>query len=788
MNTQKVYDIFRQLNAIPRPSHHEERVADFLCRYAESLGLDYSRDKENCVVIRKTASPGCENAEPIVLLNHMDMVAVDDGSRSFNPLEDGIDAYTEDGWMKARGTSLGADNGIGLSMALAVLADDTIQHPALEVLTTTNEEDGMSGAANLSPDFIKGRKVINLDSEDYDTITIGAAGALIHQGEKALQGISLNTKEGRNIADGLVFYEIMLCGGLGGHSGVDINKGRCNAIVEMCRMLFRFKYNPYHDDGRRTETLYIHSINGGNAAASIPSACSFIVGVQKEDAEEFRLQVEDRLPKLQRKYPNESALAIKIKETTTPDIIYIENGMLPMVTRFPIGVMEMRSDMPDVVKTSNNLGVMTLKEGRLKLTFHTRSFDNKEMKKVAQDISRTLMLYGFTHNTLMDTPSWNQTADTPFIQLVDRTFCDILGFSPRKVAMHFVLEAGYYVEKYPGIEIACIGPRINEPHSTKERVELSTIDDIYAVLTELLRRLGNGEEKPKITQKNCIGMNIDAQLFDYINNGYVTKIDIEIDDDIYKDILENIDGNLVLCTDEMPEYFYGCYIWNKGEFPYIIKDSLKYLLLINGSRRLPVEITGYDTSVASRFGFDTTTNKYIEDPDGECCYWRVTFNIKVAEADQMPESSATYEKRRTYLMRWNPGISSFKLKDYKQATTECPEGFMLDWSIYDWEDAQEGDIYYMVRVGDDNAGIVFRGEFQSAPYTGGDWAGKGKQRYYVDMSCEDCAPADGKPWLTVAELQEAIPEIEWGRGHSGELITEEVTLKLEELWNKATKI
>lgn len=191
ISTDKVFELFRTLNSIPRPSHHEEKVADFLCQYAEGLGLEYDLDKENCVVIRKPATPGYENAEPVVLLNHMDMVAV--GSTSspelgdpttssgqvlpFDPLNDGIEAYVEDGWMKARGTSLGADNGIGLSMALAVLADDSIVHGPLEVLTTTNEEDGMTGAAAMATDFIRGRKVINLDSEDYDTITVGAAGA-----------------------------------------------------------------------------------------------------------------------------------------------------------------------------------------------------------------------------------------------------------------------------------------------------------------------------------------------------------------------------------------------------------------------------------------------------------------------------------------------------------------------------------------------------------------------------------------------------------------------------------
>ena len=167
---ERVFSIFKELNQITRPSHHEEKVADYLCQFAERLHLEYERDKENCVVIRKPASPGYEGHEPIVLLNHMDMVCV--GMN--NPLNTQIEAYVEDGWMKAKGTSLGADNGIGLSMALAVLEDDSIMHPALEVMTTTNEEDGMSGAAALSKDFLKGRKVINLDSEDYDTITTGA--------------------------------------------------------------------------------------------------------------------------------------------------------------------------------------------------------------------------------------------------------------------------------------------------------------------------------------------------------------------------------------------------------------------------------------------------------------------------------------------------------------------------------------------------------------------------------------------------------------------------------------
>lgn len=156
------------------PSHHEERIADYLCQFASRLNLDYDRDEHNCVVIRKPATKGYEHAEPVVLLNHMDMVCV--GMN--DPIHQAVDAYIDNGWMKAHGTSLGADNGIGLSMALTVLESNDIVHGPLEVITTTNEEDGMSGAANLSPTFLRGRKVINIDSEDYDTITTASAGAM----------------------------------------------------------------------------------------------------------------------------------------------------------------------------------------------------------------------------------------------------------------------------------------------------------------------------------------------------------------------------------------------------------------------------------------------------------------------------------------------------------------------------------------------------------------------------------------------------------------------------------
>lgn len=484
MDVKRVYEIFKQLNAIPRASHHEELVADFLCKYAEALNLDYDRDKENCVVIRKPATKGYENAEPIVILNHMDMVAVGDGSRPFDPLVDGIDSYVEDGWMKAHGTSLGADNGIGLSMALAVLADDSIIHPALEVLTTTNEEDGMSGAANLSENFINGRKVINLDSEDYDTITVGAAGAFIQEATIPVNMIPSPA--------GLTFFKVAICGGLGGHSGVDINKGRMNAIYEMCRLLYRFRYIVHNTDNQ-DETIYLSSINGGSANASIPSDCIAVVGVLNCDAEEFQLQMKEGFAKIKCKYEDEQNLKMTIEQTDCQKFVIEHEDIALMVHNLPCGVIRMHDKIKNTVMTSNNIGVIRTDTNSIVISCHTRSFDDNEMIDTANNIKNHLLCFGADVQEIMNTPGWQEQKDSPFISMVSSTFKDVLGFEPRPVAMHFVLEAGYYVQKYPGIQIACIGPRIIEPHSVNERVEISTVNNIYLVLIELLKRLAGKE-------------------------------------------------------------------------------------------------------------------------------------------------------------------------------------------------------------------------------------------------------------------------------------------------------
>ena len=472
--TERVLSIFSELNKIPRPSHHEERVADYLCQFAERLHLEYKRDKENCVVIRKPATPGHEQAETIVLLNHMDMVCVG----MPNPLSDSIDAYVEDGWMKAHGTSLGADNGIGLSMALAVLEDDSIVHPALEVMTTTNEEDGMSGAAQLSKDFLKGRKVINLDSEDYDTITTGAAGACLQFHRLPIQMEPAPAGKHR-------WYHIRFEGGLGGHSGVDINKGRCSAVIPSWAILAAI-YNEYD--------FHLASIQIGEANASIASTADLVICVPSGEAAEFVKAQQDSINEwLREEYgtsdPNIHCTIEKCEQQDKVIPTETFEALMSCLEQTPQGVVKMSTTMKDTVETSNNVGRITTEDDHIFISTHTRSFIDADMAQLSQDIANTFAAYGGKTETIMSAPAWQENQQSDFLKLTSDTFQDVLGWRPRMVAMHFVLEAGFFVQHYPGIQMASIGPRIVEPHSASERVELKTIDDIWHVLLEMLKRL-----------------------------------------------------------------------------------------------------------------------------------------------------------------------------------------------------------------------------------------------------------------------------------------------------------
>ena len=272
---------------------------------------------------------------------------------------------------------------------------------------------------------------------------------------------------------------------------------------------------------------------------------------------------------------------------------------------------------------------------------------------------------------------------------------------------------------------------------------------------------------------------VEQEVLDKVRSGEITHISLDINDDNYREILHNVDGHLVLVVDELPDTFYGCYYYNNGEFPYVIKDSLLFLLLRteNDEDFCVAKIIDVNTEPGSRFRFQGQGKPSIEDENGDSCIWEVQFEIIPLLVDH-----------RTYLMRWNPSISSFTEKDYKACLDKMVNGmFRLNWSIYDWQEARRGDVFYMMRVGDDKAGIVFSGMLITDPYPADDWAGSNKRRMYVDMICFSPSKSVAKPRLSLQQLESTIPSMEWAQGHSGVLLSEDVVKQLELLWDKETR-
>ncbi len=271
----------------------------------------------------------------------------------------------------------------------------------------------------------------------------------------------------------------------------------------------------------------------------------------------------------------------------------------------------------------------------------------------------------------------------------------------------------------------------------------------------------------------AISVEVDSGVIEGVRKGEIGTIILDLNEDNQGLVLETIDGHLIVCTDETPTTWHGCYYYNGGEFPYILKDTLDFLLLSDGKNTYLTHIISKKAVVGARFRFQGPDEPSVADPKGDSCVWEIHFEI-------LPVP----DKPKKYLMRWNPAVSSFREQDYEECLENMEKGkFRMNWSIHEWEEARMGDMFYMLRTGDDKAGIVFNGYFLSDPYTGDDWAGSAKRRCYVDMVCQNAVEPEKVPFISMEKLKKAIPEYNWEKGHSGELLPEDVQEKLDKLWS-----
>ncbi len=273
----------------------------------------------------------------------------------------------------------------------------------------------------------------------------------------------------------------------------------------------------------------------------------------------------------------------------------------------------------------------------------------------------------------------------------------------------------------------------------------------------------------------AITLEVDNALIDEVRSGEVTHLVMQINEGNQNLILENIEGNLVMVTDEMPTTYHGCYFYNGGVFPYAIKSTLNILVLDAGEDGCVARIIDIEIEPGTRFNYQGAGKPIVEDANGDSCIWKVVFEVL-----PMPEEP------KTYLMRWNSAISSFTEKDYEKCVENRMHGmFRMNWSIREWEEARRGDFFYMLRTGDEKAGIVFSRQFTSDPYPGDDWAGSSKLRMYVDMICMNPVEPGTKPSLSLERLQKEIPSSDWTKGHSGILLSDNMAKRLDKIWEEA---
>ena len=469
-----LWNQFANLNAVPRPSKKEERVIAFMKDFGNQLGLETFEDEIRNVIIRKPATPGMENRKPVVLQGHLDMVHQKNADTVFDFDTQGIDMYVDGDWVRARGTTLGADNGLGVAAIMAILESKDIPHPAIEALFTIDEETGMTGALNLKGGILQGQILLNLDTEEDDEIDIGCAG-----------GIDVTATaeyDEEPTPEGSVGYAITVKGLNGGHSGMDIHKGLGNANKIMNRLLF---------DGFDNFGLQIASIQGGSLRNAIPreSVAKVIIAEVYDEAFVFDMQqiVNEIKLELQSTEPNLDIVFEKLD--TAPAKV------MPSIAQFYFvramytahnGVYRMSADFDNLVETSNNIAKVVLGNGQLSVQCLTRSSVESAKMDLANALRSAFELMGCEVEFSGSYPGWTPNAKSEILDVLTSIYEKQNNEKAKVVACHAGLECGILGANYPEMDMISFGPTIHGAHSPDERASIASAQKFWKFLVEIL--------------------------------------------------------------------------------------------------------------------------------------------------------------------------------------------------------------------------------------------------------------------------------------------------------------
>jgi dipeptidase D len=474
LEPKSLWENFYSLTQVPRPSKHEEKIQDFMMKFGKSLGLETEKDAVGNVVIRKPATPGMENRKGIVMQGHLDMVPQKNSDTKHDFEKDPIDAWIDGEWVKARGTTLGADNGMGVAAAMAVLASKELAHGPVEALFTCDEETGMTGAFGLQAGWLKGDILLNMDSEDEGELYVGCAG-----------GVNGNIEfeyDEMIVPKGYSPYKLIIKGLKGGHSGLDINLGRGNANKLLVRFL---KYATQELDVRLAE------INGGGMRNAIPREAYAVVVVPTEAVVEFLAAVEKYeavyAAELKISEPN---LSFKAEETTKPKSLIderVQDDLIDAVYGCPNGTIRLSDSMPGLVETSTNLATVKSENGVISVKCLLRSSVDSAKDDLCEQVESVFSLAGAMVRFDGGYPGWKPNINSDILKQMKLIYENKFGRIPEVKAIHAGLECGILGANYPHWDMISFGPTMRFPHSPDEKVNIPTVQKFWDFLVETLK-------------------------------------------------------------------------------------------------------------------------------------------------------------------------------------------------------------------------------------------------------------------------------------------------------------
>lgn len=472
----KVWQYFGELMNIPRPSKHEEKVSAYLQKFGHDHGYETLADEVGNVLIRKPAYQGYENSTGVCLQAHMDMVCEKNGDKQFDFFTQGIEAYVEDGWLVGNGTTLGADDGIGVAAALAILDDKSIQHGPLECLFTVDEETGLTGASNLHTDWLKSNILLNFDDEDEGEYCIGCAGGI-----DTVADIDYTT---RPVPSGVAAFRIRVYGLQGGHSGDDINKGRGNANKLLNRILW---------NATEKCKIGLARIDGGNLRNAIAREAWADIVVLPEHVSELKEIVETFATNLQFEFRStEPGLTIELVKTEMPSSLIDEkthHNLLDALFACAHGVLAMSREIENFVETSTNLASVKMDDKQIHICTSQRSSVESAKLAAAQKIESTFRMIGAHVSHSDGYPGWTPNPDSKVLKVGVETYKRMFGHDPIVRAIHAGLECGLIGEKYPKMDMISYGPTLRGVHAPGEKIEIKTVEMFWNLTLEILKDL-----------------------------------------------------------------------------------------------------------------------------------------------------------------------------------------------------------------------------------------------------------------------------------------------------------